>query len=629
MGSVEKARMSGLPRIFSDPDRIAEEIIREVGKKIVLGLPLGLGKANNIANALFRRAAADPSISLSIVTALTLEKPRYSNDLERRFLDPVIKRLFGGYPALEYAKAIRAGTLPPNIQVSEFFVLAGAWLGVPYAQQHYISANYTHAYRYVIDRGINVIAQLVAKRIVGGKARYSLSSNTDLTLDLMTAQLAGQTKFKLVAEVNSELPFMPGEGDLPAEAFSHVLENDATDFPLFAPPYEPIGDNGYAIGFHAARLVSDGGTLQIGIGQEGDAATESLILRHKDNATFREILARLDGNRPAPVLNERDPFEQGLYGMSEMLVASFLELIKAKILKREAGGKIMHAAFFVGPKAFYRALREMDSKLLSKIEMTPVSFTNELYGDEETKKRQRAKARFINNTMMATLMGEAISDGLENGRVVSGVGGQYNFVAQAFALPDARSILTLNSTRGTGRKITSNVRWNYGHSTIPRHLRDIFVSEYGVADLRGKTDADTIAAMLSITDSRFQSELIRQAKDAGKLPKNFDLPAIYRENTLEQIERVLKPYRDRGLLPAFPFGTDFDQTEQRLIPVLQKLKDASSGSFFELLALLWKGGNGGLSSTDNEALKRMSLDEPKTFVDRLYARLLKGALRNA
>ena len=78
---------------------------------------------------------------------------------------------------------------------------------------------------------------------------------------------------------------------LPAETFSHVLESKALDFPLFAPPYEPIGDRGYAIGFHVARLVSDGGTLQIGIGQEGDAAAQSLILRQKDNAAFREVLA--------------------------------------------------------------------------------------------------------------------------------------------------------------------------------------------------------------------------------------------------------------------------------------------------------------------------------------------------
>jgi len=619
------------PREFIDPDQLAEDIVREVGKKIVLGLPLGLGKANHVANALYRRASADHSISLTIFTALTLEKPRYKNDLERRFLAPVIERLFGGYPELEYAKALRANALPPNIEVNEFFLLAGAWLGVPAVQQHYISANYTHAFRYVLARGVNVIAQLVAKRVrvVDGKTRYSLSSNTDLTLDLLAARAAGEADFKLVAEVNSELPFMPGEGDLPAEAFSHVLESRATDFPLFAPPNEPISDRGYAIGLHVARLISDGGTLQIGIGQEGDAAAQGLILRQKENAAFREILDRLDGGRPAPVLNERAPFEDGLYGMSEMLVASFLELIKAGIVKREVAGKFMHAGFFVGPKAFYRALREMDPALLAKIEMTAISFTNELYGGEEIKRQGRAKARFVNNAMMATLLGAAISDGLEDGRVVSGVGGQYNFVAQAFALADARAILTLAATRGAGFKTTSNVRFSYGHTTIPRHLRDIVVSEYGVADLRGKSDEDVIAEMLSIADSRFQPELLRRAKAAGKLPKNFQIPAYARDNTPARIARALLPYRERGLLPPFPFGTDFDAVEQRLLPALQTLQAASAGAPLRLLRILSSGLFGTESDSERDALARLALAEPKTLADRLYAVLVRGALRRA
>ena len=619
------------PREFIDPDQLAEDIVREVGKKIVLGLPLGLGKANHVANALYRRASADHSISLTIFTALTLEKPRYKNDLERRFLAPVIERLFGGYPELEYAKALRANALPPNIEVNEFFLLAGAWLGVPAVQQHYISANYTHAFRYVLARGVNVIAQLVAKRVrvVDGKTRYSLSSNTDLTLDLLAARAAGEADFKLVAEVNSELPFMPGEGDLPAEAFSHVLESRATDFPLFAPPNEPISDRGYAIGLHVARLISDGGTLQIGIGQEGDAAAQGLILRQKENAAFREILDRLDGGRPAPVLNELAPFEDGLYGMSEMLVASFLELIKAGIVKREVAGKFMHAGFFVGPKAFYRALREMDPALLAKIEMTAISFTNELYGGEEIKRQGRAKARFVNNAMMATLLGAAISDGLEDGRVVSGVGGQYNFVAQAFALADARAILTLAATRGAGFKTTSNVRFSYGHTTIPRHLRDIVVSEYGVADLRGKSDEDVIAEMLSIADSCFQPELLRRAKAAGKLPKNFQIPAYARDNTPARIARALLPYRERGLLPPFPFGTDFDAVEQRLLPALQTLQAASAGAPLRLLRILSSGLFGTESDSERDALARLALAEPKTLADRLYAVLVRGAFRRA
>ena len=137
--------------------------------------------------------------------------------------------------------------------------------------------------------------------------------------------------------------------------------------------------------------------------------------------------------------------------------------------------------------------------------------------------------------MMATLMGAVVSDGLENGQVVSGVGGQYNFVAQAFALQGARSILTVEATRQAGAKAQSNIRWSYGHETIPRHLRDVVVTEYGVADLRGKSDADVIAAMLQVADSRFQAELARQAKDAGKLPKNFEIPAAHRENFPERI----------------------------------------------------------------------------------------------
>src|SRR5262249_50008473 len=158
--------------------------------------------------------------------------------------------------------------------------------------------------------------------------------------------------------------------------------------------------------------------------------------------------------------------------------------------------------------------------------------------DEEAKRRSRVKGRFINNAMMATLLGAVVSDGLEDGRVVSGVGGQYNFVAQAFALEDARSIIVLRATRAAGRRTTSNIRWSHGHPTIPRHLRDIGVTEYGIADLRGKTDRDVVAAMLAVTDSRFQDELVRRAKDAGKIERGFELPRARRDNTPERIAQA-------------------------------------------------------------------------------------------
>src|ERR1700761_8123947 len=305
-----------MPKIFSDPEAIVEDVIRDVGTRLVVGLPLGLGKANHIVNALYARAVADPYVNLTFFSALTLEKPKPSNLLERRFITPVIDRLFSGYPDLAYADALHANQLPPNVEVVEFFFLAGRWLHVPFAQQHYISANYTHAASYLIARGLNVVTQLVAKRVVGGVARYSLSCNTDTTLDVLRARAEGRASFKLVAQVNSELPFIPGEGDLPGDEFSAVLDSPETEFPLFAPPSEPITDTKYAIGLHAAGLVRDGGTLQIGIGQAGDALAQGLIVRHRDNAGFRSIMQRLTPSAQLSTDLQTGSFEKGLYGVS-------------------------------------------------------------------------------------------------------------------------------------------------------------------------------------------------------------------------------------------------------------------------------------------------------------------------
>jgi hypothetical protein len=509
---------SGNPPVhFDDVDRLTDTILRRVGKDIVLALPLGLGKANHIANSMFHRAASDPSMTLRIFTALTLETPRAKQDLERRFLDPISARLFHGYPALAYGDALRDNRMPANVEVDEFFFLAGSRLNISASQRNYISANYTHAIRYVLDRKVNVVGQLVAKRERDGQTQYSLSCNPDITLDLLAARRAGRADFIFVGQVNGELPFMTGDAELSPEEFDFILEGPDNDFPLFAPPREPVDLSEYAAGLHVARMIADGGTIQIGIGSLGDAVAQALVLRHNHNAAFRDIGARL-----APVISltaplEDGPFNQGLYGASEMFVECFLDLYRAGILKREVDGVLLHAAFFVGSEAFYQTLRDMPEAERAKFNMTAVSFVNELYGDEAAKRAARVKGRFINNAMMATLLGDVVSDGLENGKIVSGVGGQYNFVAQSFALDDARSIIMVRATRNSKGRVTSNILWNYGHTTIPRHLRDVVVTEYGIGDLRGKSDRDVIVAMLSIADSRFQNELLASAKKAGKI----------------------------------------------------------------------------------------------------------------
>jgi len=621
-------RAAGAPARFDDPARLADAVIERVGKSIVLALPLGLGKANHIANALYAKAVADRSIRLTIFTALTLEPPRVKSELERRFFDPISARLFAGYPTLDYAAAIRAGNVPSNIQIDEFFFEAGQWLGSPYAQQHYVSANYTHALRYVLDRGVNVVGQLVAHRAEETPRPFSLSCNPDLTLDLLKLRRAGVADFLFAGQVNSELPFMPGDAAVAADEFDLLLDGAATDFPLFAPPREPISLADYAAGFRAASLVPDGGTLQIGIGSMGDAVAQALVLRHQRNDAFRVLLSRLgyDCERDAAV--HAEPFALGLYACTEMFVEGLLDLFRAGILKREVDGVVLHAGFFIGSRAFQRALREMPREVSAKFAMSSISYVNQLYGEEDAKRRARKNARFLNDAMMATALGDVISDGLEDGRIVSGVGGQYNFIAQGFALEGARSVIVLHSTRTTKGRTQSNIRWRYGHVTIPRHLRDVIVTEYGIADIRGKSDRDVIAAMLAIADARFQDELMRQAKEAGKIERSFDLPKSARDNTPEALARSLQPAADAGLLPAFPFGTDFTTVEQRLIPALQTLKSAA---LTRLAAVLLRGffvRGSAPPAGDTECLARMGLAKPRSLAEWFYAALVCGALNS-
>ena len=262
----------------------------------MLGLPLGLGKANHIANALYARAAADRSIRLTIFTALTLEKPHAKSELERRFIDPVIERLFGGYPELAYAKALRHGTVPDNIEINEFFFLAGRWLSVDRAQQSYISANYTHASRYLVERGVNVVAQLVAKK----GDRYSFSCNPDTILDVLQAQKEGRAKFLIAAQVNSELPFMPGDAEQPAETFAHVLDGPSTDFPLFAPPREPhrIPANTPSA-FTPRGWSPTAARCRSASARKAMPRCSALILRHRENDAFRDAVARLTNGAAA------------------------------------------------------------------------------------------------------------------------------------------------------------------------------------------------------------------------------------------------------------------------------------------------------------------------------------------
>jgi hypothetical protein len=290
------------------------------------------------------------------------------------------------------------------------------------------------------------------------------------------------------------------------------------------------------------------------------------------------------------------------------------------------GGTVMHAGFLLGPRAFYAALSALPESERRLFDMRGVGFINQLLGEDYALRvAQRSHARFVNTAMMLTTLGAAISDGLADGRVVSGVGGQYNFVAMAHALPGARSVLCVRSTRRKDGRLTSNIVTSYGHCTIPRHLRDIAITEYGIADLRGKTDAECVAAMIDIADSRFQEQLLREAKRAHKIDAGYRIPASRRHNTPERLEEAFAAHRRAGLFSEYPFGTDLTREEIELARALRWLKDATGSGPGKALTLA-RALLTPRRADDRRLLERLQLAAPRNLREILDAKLVSLGL---
>lgn len=702
-----------MTNLYKDVDACVDATIAAVGKELIVASPLGLGKPVQLLNAFYRRAQADKSISLHIHTALSLEVPKPGSEIEAHLSGPILERLFGNYEELDYVAPVKNGSLPQNIQVTEYYVRAGSHKGKPAAQQSYVSSNYTHILRDMCNAGVNVLAQMVAGYEKDGELTLSLSCNTDLTLELFDRIDDGQLEVYLTAQLHNDLPFMHGEAEIAASHFDAVVSNPVYNKTLFAVPNAAVPLQDYATGLHASSLIVDGGTLQIGIGSLGDAVAQACVLRHEHNADHQKILSQIT-HQHTEAAGAGGTFEQGLYVSTEMFVNGMMHLIERGIIKRrvydnlalqnalndsglgevvddafyhtgrECGliprhlsefdksnlerwgiigatvklegnrlqidgtdyendldnaetraaliastgsghllnGKILHGGFFLGPRDFYDKLSNLPPSLQTQIEMTGVSRTNQLLLDYPLYCAQRKDARFINTGMMVSLTGAVASDALENGTVISGVGGQYNFVAMAHDLPGARSVLCIRSTRGQGSDTQSNIVPFYGHTTIPKHLRDIVVTEYGIADIRGQSDSETIKRLINVADSRFQSSLLEFAKRNGKVEGDYRVPASAQRNTPERLAQQLAPYRANGRLPDYPFGTEMTEQELALATSLRKIKALSEEPAHFAAATV----KALFHKADPEAakpfLERVHLDHPGTTKEFITQQLL-------
>ena len=100
------------PPVIAQLEAAVDAVLDAVPGDVVLGIPLAIGKPNLFVNALYRRVKAQPGRRLTIVTALSLERPVDKSHLKRHFLAPLVERVFGDYPDLDYVKDARGAGLP-------------------------------------------------------------------------------------------------------------------------------------------------------------------------------------------------------------------------------------------------------------------------------------------------------------------------------------------------------------------------------------------------------------------------------------------------------------------------------------------------------------------------------------
>lgn len=282
----------------------------------------------------------------------------------------------------------------------------------------------------------------------------------------------------VIGEFNDQVPHTHGETILPVGAFDLVTLNS---YPLNTlPPSESADDIEAAIAAHVAPLVRDGCTVQIGHGAMPGA-----------------ILGRL-----------KDRNDLGIH--SELVTDSMVELMRLGVVNNTV--KTIHrgksvASFLNGTtKMFQFVDRNPD------VELYPTSYVNspQVIG-------QNPRVVAINAAIEVDVLGQVNAESIGS-RVFSGPGGQLDFARGARLSKEGRSIVALQATAKGGRisRIVSALA-SGSAVTVPRTLVDVVATEYGIAELRGRTVRERAEALIAIAAPQFRSEIRAEAVRAGVL----------------------------------------------------------------------------------------------------------------
>ena len=288
-----------------------------------------------------------------------------------------------------------------------------------------------------------------------------------LGVSVEAMQAAMRAARTVIVQFNRAMPRTLGD------SFVHVDDIDLA-VEVDVPPYEHappvIGEVERAIGAHIAELIPDRATIQLGIG--AIPAATATFLRHK-----RDL---------------------GVH--TEMFTDSIVDLVEAGAVTgaaKERNRDKLVTSFVMGTDRLYRFVDDNPM-----VEMRPVDFTN-----DTSIIRTFRRMVSINSAIEVDLGGQVVADSIGR-RLYSGVGGQMDFVRGATIAPEGRAVIALPSTAagGTVSRISSTIKPGAGVVTTRAHARTI-VTEFGVAELFGKSLRERAEALIAIAHPDFRDEL--------------------------------------------------------------------------------------------------------------------------
>ena len=261
----------------------------------------------------------------------------------------------------------------------------------------------------------------------------------------------------VVAQVNPKMPRTFGDGIIHISEIDYLVE---VDKPLYGHAPEAITPEEEKIGEYIPSLIDNGSTLQMGIGSIPNAALAKLV-NHKD---------------------------LGLH--TEMFSDGVIDLIEKDVIncnyKAVARGRAL-ATFLIGSQRLYDFVNDNPF-----IEMRESSFVN-----DTAVIRRNPKMVAINSAIEVDVSGQVCADSI-GCRMYSGVGGQMDFIRGAALSDGGKAIIALPSVTHKGEnKIVPFLKEGAGVVTTRSHVQYI-ITEYGIADLYGKTLKQRAKAMLAI-----------------------------------------------------------------------------------------------------------------------------------